>query len=373
MTISITDPVLSTQIFIVIFSAVLLASAGKRKNAEFFSNEVSQELKGLAILAVVFSHIGYFLVTDNRFLFPLSIMAGVGVDIFLLLSGFGITMSSFAKNISIKQFYERRLLKLFIPFWLVIGAFFLMDFFILGKSYDLSYIMRSILGLFPHADLYTDLDSPLWYFTFILFYYLMFPLVFRKKYYWLSALIIYVVSFGLVKYESNYFWRVVHLYKLHLLAFPLGIALAGLVFNREKLGRATILIKKTFDNRIIRYVSLAGLLLVSVYFAYNSGVGGDPLNQELISLLVTFAVLGIFLIKKVDLKLFYLFGVYSYEVYLLHWPIMYRYDVFYKVFPAWLATILYLILFIFLGWFIKKLQEPARKNGQTEGAPVFIR
>jgi peptidoglycan/LPS O-acetylase OafA/YrhL len=166
---------------------------------------------------------------------------------------------------------------------------------------------------------------------------------------------------------------VVHLYKLHLLAFPLGIALAGLVFNREKLGRATILIKKTFDNRIIRYVSLAGLLLVSVYFAYNSGVGGDPLNQELISLLVTFAVLGIFLIKKVDLKLFYLFGVYSYEVYLLHWPIMYRYDVFYKVFPAWLATILYLILFIFLGWFIKKLQEPARKNGQTEGAPVFIR
>lgn len=359
MTILINNAVDSTNIFIAIFLVVFLAMIGKQKNKDFFSETVSQELKGLAILAIVFSHIGYFLSTDTRFLFPLSIMAGVGVDLFLLLSGYGLTMSSFRKNLTAKQFYERRLLKLFIPFWIVVSVFFLMDFFVLNKSYGSGYILDSMFGLFPSADLYRDLNSPLWYFTFILFYYLIFPLVFKKNYYWLSALMIYAVSFMIVKYGFNYFLNVLHLYKIHLLAFPLGVILAGVCFNREKSGWAAGIIRRLLDNRISYYLIFACLLFVSGYFAYNSNVGGEPLAAELTSLLVSFSILGIFLIKKVDLKLFYLFGFYSYEIYLLHWPIMYRYDLFYRSMPGWLATVSYLVLFIILGWLLKRIQEKA--------------
>jgi len=339
----------------------------KKKSKEFFPNAISQELKGLAILAIVFSHIGYFLSTDSRFLFPLSIMAGVGVNLFLLLSGFGLTMSSFRRKLSIKNFYQRRLPKLFIPFWLVITSFFLLDFFVLGKTYSLKYIISSFLGLFTHANLYTDLNSPLWYFTFILLCYLLFPLVFWKRYYWLSALVIYVIFFQFVKYEPSYFINVLSLYKVHLLAFPAGIVLAGLCFNREKLGRVTGLIKgKLLNNLVIRkivyYIFLAGLLFVAGYFGYYSHIGGDPLTEELFSLLVCFSLLGIFLLKKIDFKLFYLFGLYSYEIYLLHWPIMYRYDFLYKSLPAWLATVLYLVLFIFLGWLLKRMTKNEINN-----------
>jgi len=356
MTISIDNTVGSTNIFIAIFVVVLLMSIGKQKNKDFFSEVVSQELKGFAILAIVFSHIGYFLSSDTRFLFPLSIMAGVGVDLFLLLSGYGLTISSFRKNLSVGQFYRRRLLKLFIPFWIVISFLFILDFLVLNESYSFSYVVNSIFGFFPSADLYSDLDSPLWYFTFILFYYLLFPLVFKKNYYWLSALAIYAASYSILKYESSYFVNVVHLYKIHLLAFPLGIILAGLCFNGDKLERVTGAIRRNLlDNNISYYLVLAGLLFVSGYFAYYSNVGGDPLIAELTSLLVSFSVLGIFLIKKVDLKLFSLFGLYSYEIYLLHWPIMYRYDLFYGSLPGWLATILYLILFILPGWLLKKI------------------
>lgn len=361
MTISINNVVFSTNIFIAIFLMANLAMIGKQKNQQFFSEAVSRELKGLAILAIVFAHIGYYLSSDTRFLFPLSILAGVGVNLFLFLSGFGLTMSSLRKNLTVMQFYQRRLLKLFIPMWVVLAILYIMDHFILGKSYSSTYIGGSILGLFLHANLYEDVNSPLWYFTFILFYYLIYPLVFRKNNYWISAFIVYVLSFVFVKYAPpGLFFNVAYLYGMHLLAFPLGIISAGVVFNRERYGWAKREIKKKLDNRIVRYAIIAILLYVANHFSFHSDVGQGPAKEELVSLIVLAAIVGIFLIKRIDLKLFSIFGLYSYEIYLMHWPIMYRYDVFYGSVPGWLATILYLILFLILGRILQKSAENLR-------------
>jgi peptidoglycan/LPS O-acetylase OafA/YrhL len=232
MQISIADPVISTQIFTFLLSAALLLSARKRAGGEFFSVETTQEMKGFAILAIVLSHIGYFLVNDHRFLFPLSILAGVGVDLFLFLSGYGLTASAWKRELKPLAFYRHRLFKLFTPFWMVLAALFLSDFFLLGRAYGAGYMARSFLGLFPHADLYQDVNSPLWYLTFILFFYLLFPWVFRKRYFPLSALLLYVLADKFVSVQPAYFASVLHLYELHLMAFPLGVLAAGLVAER---------------------------------------------------------------------------------------------------------------------------------------------
>src|SRR5258708_6334643 len=122
--IPISDALAQTQIFIVILTLVLLLTLKIRKPLTF-DNSLTEELKGFAILAIVFSHIGYFLVTDHQFLWPLSIAAGVRVNLFLLLSGYGLALS-FSKNpLSIKDFYLKRLLKLFIPLWIVLVALLL--------------------------------------------------------------------------------------------------------------------------------------------------------------------------------------------------------------------------------------------------------
>ncbi|MFA6252653.1 MAG: acyltransferase [Patescibacteria group bacterium] len=364
MPILINNTVSSTYIFIIIFIVAVLLSIRKKKHQEFFSNLVSQELKGLATFMIIFGHIGYFLLSDHRFLFPLSIAAGVGVNLFLLLSGYGLTTSALRKHTSIWQFYKKRLVKLFIPLWLILIFFLVLDYFVLHRTYAWAYIVRSFLGWFPRADLAIDINSPLWYFSLILFYYLIFPLFFSKKYYWLSALAIYFTSYLLLHNDSGHFVDVIRLYKVHLLAFPLGVLLAGLYSQRHKLSRLVKIVREIVHHqrpsRIIMYYFLAGiLLLVFAYTAYHSNVDRQPLKEQLTSLFTLLAVLVIFLIKKFDVKLFSLFGFYSYEIYLLHWPILYRYDLFYKYTPAWLATILYLFLFIFLGWLLKKITSVA--------------
>ncbi len=112
MMVSINNPIQATWIFISIFLLALLISIKSQKannadnNKGFFPITLTQELKGLAILAVVFSHIGYFLVYQHEFLFPLTILAGVGVNIFLFLSGLGLTISALKKDLSVWNFYK---------------------------------------------------------------------------------------------------------------------------------------------------------------------------------------------------------------------------------------------------------------------------
>jgi peptidoglycan/LPS O-acetylase OafA/YrhL len=141
------------------------------------------------------------------------------------------------------------------------------------------------------------------------------------------------------------------------MAFPLGVLAAGLVAERQKLGAVTRLLQRIYAGRLVRLLLLLGLACIAGYYAYHSGVGTSPLNQELISLLTAFAFIGLFLFKRVQLRLFSLFGLYSYEIYLFHWPLLYRYDFFYKNLPAWLATACYLVLFLGLGWLLQNAQK----------------
>lgn len=353
MSISINDPLQSTYIFIVIFVLALFWSVRKSGDDKFFSSSVTQELKGFAILAVVFSHVGYFLVADHRFLFPLSIMAGVGVNLFLFLSGYGLSVSALAKPRSIGKFYVDRLGKLYVPMWICLGLFLILDFCLLGVRYEWSLIARSALGYFDHADIYRDINSPLWYLSLMIGYYLIFPLLWIRKAPWLSALMIYILTYYALASEPEFLKNVQGLWQSHLLAFPLGMVLATWVANSGALERVVLRVKKW-------HWSLYGLVIVALvatiaYTAYYSGVGKGLVIEERMGLLTMGLVLALFLIKKAEFRLLSVFGLLSYEIYLLHWPLMYRYDVLFKYLPAWLAMLLYLGLFVVLASVLQRL------------------
>ena len=354
MLISIHNAVQSTDIFVVLFLFAVIATFQK-KQPGIFSYDLTQELKGFAILAIVFGHIGYFLANDHRFLFPLSIMAGVGVNLFLFLSGFGLVTSALSKPLSIIKFYKRRLLKLYLPLWLTVLLFFFLDFFVLHKFYGLSSTVQILVGFFPRADLWLDLNSPLWYFTLIVFYYILFPLVFFRRYPWISAIALFFAGYFLVQWNPGILSQVIGLYRLHIWAFPLGVFFGGLLFQYKH-----ILFKGCADKvRFLKpfiYWTVVGLLLWIIgYFAYYSNVGNVYWLEEATSLLVCSAIIMLFLILKFESRVLSWFGLYSYEVYLIHWPLLSRFDIFYYFLPAWLATLGYLIFFLVLAWAMRNM------------------
>ena len=225
MLIPVSDPVHSTWIVVAAFLAALLLSFRRTTHDGLFPVPVTQELKGLGILAIVFAHISYMLVTDNTFLYPLSIAAGVGVDLFLFMSGFGLTTGMLKKQMPVLEFYQRRLVKVFIPFWIVLVALFIADYLFHGIDYSPEYMLQSFLGWFPRASAFEDVNSPFWYISWMLMFYALFPLLFMRERPWLTAILLAVIAnaFALADpLELQVNW----LHRLHTNAFSLGILLA---------------------------------------------------------------------------------------------------------------------------------------------------
>lgn len=356
MQINVPDPVIQTYLFSLIFFTALFLSIRKKEIGLTLSKEVTTDLKGFAILAVVFSHIGYFLSTDDRFLFPLSILAGTGVNLFLFLSGFGLTASALKKPFTIFGFYKKRLTKLFWPLWLTITFVILADFIFLHKSYPLNSLIQSYLGFFPSADIFTDLDSPLWYFTLIFFYYLLFPLLFWKKFPHLAAPLMLVVTFYILKQPLPIKEPVIDLYKLHFISFPLGVFFAQVIYH-ENLSLLKAVAKHFYSKFNLNLFSIPFFAAVFYYTSFNSGVGLSKVIEQTISLITMFSAVFLFVIVNIKFRLFSLFGKYSYEIYLLHWPILSKYGFLYLYLPAFAATLIYLGIFILLGILMKRFQR----------------
>lgn len=365
MIVSISNPVIQTYFFSAILIVALLLSLRKKQDNEFFGLSVSQELKGFAILTIVFAHVTYALVNDTRFLAPLSSMAGVGVNLFLILSGFGLVSSAIKKPLSIGQFYKKRLLNLFIPFWICLSAFLLLDYFWLHLNYGAVYVVKAFFGLFTHADLYQDINAPFWYFSWIVMYYLLFPLLYIKRAPWISAILMYLIPFAVIQIQPHFLDQVIHLHRVHVIAFPLGMMLAWFLNSST----AWIKIKDFFDKlkykKTWHYVSIVLLLGVIFYFYKNSGVGDIAIVEEVVSIISCLLLIILFVIKKIEIKFLYWIGIFSYEIYIFHWPLMYRYDFLFKYLPAWIALALYIPVFIALGYLLRALI--------SKGSSLFIK
>ena len=350
MPISVPDPKFQTIIFSGLLFIALVLSVKKNKDKKYFDISTTNELKGLAILMVIFAHIGYFLSKDRQFLFPLSILGGVGVNLFLFLSGFGLSISALKSRCSILNFYIKKIRRLFLPLWIVIGIIFLMDRFILNRSYAAEVIVQNFLGWYREADIYQSFNSSLWYFSLALIYSLLFPLLFWKKYPYISPILLLISGYLLLKVNLPVTEGVLKLYKLHFIAFPLGVLFAQISQRSFFIDG----IHKIQSLGLIKIITQGVLIFLVIYTAFNSGVGGELNLEHSISLLTMVSLLFIFLIKNFQIRLLNLWGIYSYEIYLFHWPILYRYDILYKHMPAYLATATYLIVFLFLGFLVKK-------------------
>lgn len=366
MALSITNAIPQTWVIIGVLVVLLIVSIKKRQGSEIFPVNTTTEIKGLAILLVIFSHIGYFLVNDQRFLQPLSNYAGLGVDLFLILSGYGLVASALKRHLPLWQFYKKRLFKIYLPVALIILLFLILDFTILHRTYPFALTIKNLLGFFPRADVYTDIDSPLWFITPLLFFYILFPLTFWRRGPLVSALLVAIIGWLVVKQNLPNLIGVTPdvatLYKLHFLGFPLGMGLGAILNQPPRLFQNILVeIKKRFLNPLAANLLRAGGIIASIslfwYYSKHSAVGMNWKHEELAQLAMSLAIICLFLLKQFELRLLALLGAFSFEIYLLHWPLLSRYNILYGHLPASLATLLYLAFFVGLGYVYQGLSQ----------------
>ena len=370
MPITLTDDIYQTNLIVIaVLIAVLLLTFKRSKHTDLFPISVTQELKGLGILTVVFAHFAYMLVTNADFLFPLSIIAGVGVDLFLFMSGYGLTVGMLKKPLPIFEFYKRRVIKIFIPFWVALILIFAANAIFLDIHYTVPYMIQSLLGWFPTAEGFDDVNSPFWYITWMMMFYVLFPLVFSTKRPWLSAIILAVIATLIGVYNPLNMgdnW----LHRLHTVAFSLGIVFAWILFETKDKENKFVAHLKEFRNKakIMPYVIIALMLGVVVYMSLHTTANHWPtltailgkgyFVDQLTSIILMFAFIVIFSLKKFDNKFLSIYGLYSFEVYLIHWPLIGRYDIFFDYLPSWAAVIAWLVTFIVVSWLLQKITTP---------------
>ncbi len=363
MNISYPDSYFQTALFLTFLLTIIILTAKKDADPHTLNHSHTNELKGIAILMVIFSHVGYFLFSDHTFLYPVSVFGGVGVNIFLFLSGFGLTSSENMSNRTVLDFYKNRLKNIFIPMWLVLIPLYIFDFYLLGRRYSQTSILQSVLGFFPNPDIGTSINSPLWYFTLILFYYLIFPLVFRKKKPILSAIVILFLGYFMVKLNLPVAKDLLKLYKLHFVAFPLGMLFAS-IFTKNILKIKDKIEKLQLDKAagfFLRYLLMLFLIVVFSYTAIHSGIGEKLFTEAYVSLITMATLIFIVLLKKVQSNILIILGEYSYGIYLIQWPLMYRYDFIYKHTPLFLGTLLYIAVFLIIGYVLNRITKLSTK------------
>lgn len=101
-------------VFSVILLVVYLVGFIKKPNTDFafMNRDFTTAIKGFSIITVVWAHTGARLSVGG-----IQFIAGVGVALFLICSGYGLEMS-YQKN-GLKCFWTKRFLKACIPFWII--------------------------------------------------------------------------------------------------------------------------------------------------------------------------------------------------------------------------------------------------------------
>jgi peptidoglycan/LPS O-acetylase OafA/YrhL len=277
--------------------------------------------KGFAMLSIVVFH---FFSPYTTGIFSKAIMfAGAGVHVFILLSGFGLALSSV--NLKLKSFYIKRFTKILIPYYIAVIIIFLFNLhFNFYKENDL-------YALFGHILFYKMFDSTIvgsfggqfWFISTIIQFYIFFPvIIFFKSKYSINQFLITSL------FISAIYWLIVSLCKLnevriynsfflqYLWEFNLGIYLSDLYIKKE--------FKFWEFNNLLMVIIISSLsLFLMAFISLNGGEVGRSFNDvpSLISYL-GFLIIFYTLVEKLNLKLiFYFFvklGKFSYELFLLH-------------------------------------------------------
>ena len=272
---------------LIFYIGYCITESNKNNNFNFLDLNNTMSLKGVAILLVVFCHLGgkYGI----RILTPLG---GTGVAIFLIVSGYGLHQS-YEKN-GLKGFWVKKVIKVIMPYILIQTFVTIVTLQLTTKT-----VLLDILLIKP--------THPLgWYLNYLMMWYLIFYFAFitkvKEKY---KIYVIIIISFLL-------FFVLGEIRAEQSLSFLCGILLS---YHKEKN------YKPTWKNSII-FLLIGFTFLLFKQMTYVRELPQMALN--VVQLLIKFPLgFGIILLSYkikdyLNHNIFNFLGGISFEIYLIH-------------------------------------------------------
>ncbi|WP_234123300.1 acyltransferase family protein [Clostridium hydrogenum] len=317
-------------------------------NRVIIDKKLTCQLKGIAIILVLLAHMTLMCYLDLRMV---GNFGAIGVDIFLILSGYGIYKSYLKSGIS-KEFIIKRLKKIYLPFIIVIG------FEVFWRIYreNVHYTIFQLIIFFTGFDLKRTLDGTYWYISFILLWYLIFSVIYKiSKNKILNIILLFYFSylFKLLRFVepiSDLSWQ----YSIHFIVFPVGVLIA----NYEK-KILNLLTQNAY--KLVILVLFIGSISVHYIFLYNK----EYYWLYSLNLTIFFMVIAIFLqhLGFVSKLLDFVGGI-SYEIYLVEMQILIYFNFPSLVGGRFLGNIIEILACIVAGGILRVIIKAIERIGR---------
>jgi probable poly-beta-1,6-N-acetyl-D-glucosamine export protein len=232
---------------IILLLLLLLSLISLRKEATCTLDRTqTDQLKGLAILLVIVSHL-WVHISDNS----VPVFGDYGVSIFLFFSGFGLATSLGKGEFEWRRFAWRRIRRVMIPYWVMTAIWLTADCFLLDKVYSVKDIASTLAGINFSLHL-RQIDYARWYITLLLVWYSAFAIsrTFMSQSRTIWALFGIACILVVMRYLSLWPFGT----PLQMLAFPLGVLLTS---HRERVSNL-LSVRQMF--LIILFSSIAVIL-----------------------------------------------------------------------------------------------------------------
>lgn len=158
---------------------------------EKFDVSITNASKGMALMLILWHHLFYEKPEMGLIVFQTALLAKVCVGIYVVLSGYGLAESVKKKGLELGAFYKRRLLKLYMNYWLIALIFVPIGVWFMEKSFSSVYgehifqgFILQMLGIHMFTWVGYGYNATWWFMSLIIVLYAIFPLVytFSKKY-----------------------------------------------------------------------------------------------------------------------------------------------------------------------------------------------
>ena len=327
----------------------------KRIMEIFKISKYRSQLMGLAILLVIFRHTRDFLATDiyiNTFWG----LGYCGVDIFFLLSGFGLFLG-YKENDTAFGFWARRI-KRIMPTYVIVNILF----YLLMKEFNPLLICFSISGF----GFFCNKPYLEWYIPSLMSLYLLFPFfmyVIKRYSKIVKTIVLMGIGVGLVlELVLVSFQRPVmlHLFISRLPIFFGGILLGVIYKNNSnfRLPALTIVMVSIISLVVEYYLQIK----LSYDFLWANGLFWLPFILIIPGIIIIF----IYVLEKTSnwfLTMFDKLGKVSLEMYLLHLSFLNIYrqlidEMFSNSYGSWIAiviTILFIIVVYYFSVLLKRM------------------